>query len=320
MDKSILNNAIAGKIREILAEKKMSQREFAVKMGKKESEVSRWLSGAQGFTTTTLNKISSVLGVSVLPNEVKSPEKSGSKNIAIILAGGVGSRVGVGKPKQFVNVLGKPILAYTLDAFQKHSEIDAIEVVCVETHIDYLKKLCDKFGFSKVKWITPGGSTFQESVMHGVDNLKGKIGDDDIVLIHYGASPYVSKEIISDGIKVCRQKGNCVSATPCYLLTGSNDNGKESTKWVDRDKIMQLNSPQCFRFEYVVQLYEEAVEKQLLDKVEPHTTSLMYLMGRTIYFSKGDQTNIKITTKEDLDMFEGYALLKMIREQENDKW
>ena len=231
-------------------------------------------------------------------------------NVVVILAGGVGSRVGANKPKQFIEVLGKPVIAYTLDVFEEHKEIDEIEVVCLESHIEYLKEITKKYGYKKVKWIVKGGKDFQESVMNGIDNLKGKVKDDDIILVHYAASPFVTKEIITDGIRVAEKKGNSTSATPCYLLTGSNDNGLQSTKWIDRDKIMQLNAPQCFKYAYVKQLYDEAREKNLLIKVEPHTTSLMYLMGRTIYFSKGNQTNIKITTKEDLDLFEGYILMK----------
>ena len=82
-------------------------------------------------------------------------------NIAVILAGGVGSRVGAGMPKQFVKILGKPVIVYTIEAFQKHEDIDAIEVVCVKSHIDYMKELVDTYGLSKVKWITEGGADFQ---------------------------------------------------------------------------------------------------------------------------------------------------------------
>lgn len=231
-------------------------------------------------------------------------------NIAIILAGGVGSRCGKDKPKQFIEILGKPILVYTIETFQKHMEIDAIEIVCIEQYMEYLEELITKYHLSKVKWITKGGTTFQDSVINGVFHLQNKVGIDDIVLIHYGASPFVSEDIITDGIRVCKEKGNSTSATPCYLLVGNNEEGLQSTQWIDRDKIMQLNSPQCFKFGYVYQLYQEAIEKGILTQVEPHTTSLMYKMGRTIYFSKGNQTNIKITTKEDLELFEGYVLKK----------
>lgn len=234
-------------------------------------------------------------------------------NIAVILAGGVGSRVGAGKPKQFIEILGKPIIAYTLDAFEEHNEIDKIEIVCIESHVEQLKEIIKKYDYKKVNWIVKGGKNFQESVMNGIDELKDKVEENDIVLVHYAASPFVTEDIITDGIRVAKEKGNSTSATPCYLLTGSNDDGIQSTKWIDRDKIIQLNAPQCFKYGYVKQLYQEAKEKQLLDKVEPHTTSLMYLMGRTIYFSKGNQTNIKITTKEDLDLLEGYILMKQKR-------
>lgn len=234
-------------------------------------------------------------------------------NVPIILAGGIGSRVGADRPKQFIEILGKPILVYTIEAFQNHPEIDAIEVVCIESHINYLKELVGKFNLDKVKWITPGGKDFQHSVINGVNNLKGKIDDEDIVLVHYGASPFVSEDIISDAINVCKQKGNSSPAISSPLLLGSND-GEKSTKWIDRDQVMILNAPQCFKFSYVCQLFDEAIEKNLIEKVEPHTTTLMYLMGREIYLSKGSQTNIKITTKEDLDLFKGFVLMKKLDE------
>ena len=229
--------------------------------------------------------------------------------VPIILAGGVGSRVGADIPKQFIKVLGKPILVYTIEAFQNHPEIDAIEVVCIKSHMDYLKELVDEYNLDKVKWITEGGVDFQHSVINGVNNLKGVLDDDDIVLVHYGASPFVQEEIITDAIRVCREKGNSSPAMSSPLLVGTND-GDKSTEWIDRDKIVIFNAPQCFKFSYVTQLFDEAIEKDLIDKVEPHTTTLMYLMGREIYFSKSSQINIKITNKEDIELFKGYVLAK----------
>ncbi len=227
----------------------------------------------------------------------------------MILAGGVGSRLGAGIPKQFVEVMGKPVLVYTIEAFQEHPEIDGIEVVCIEAYMNELKALVEKYNLSKVKWITQGGEDFQHSVLNGIKNLEMTADENDILLIHYGASPFVSEDIISDCIRVAKEKGNSTSATPCYLLMGSND-GDYSAQWVDRDKVMQLNSPQCFKYGYVQALYERAEKEKLLETVEPHTTSLMYLMGEKIYFAKGNQTNIKITTKEDLKLFYGYVLAK----------
>ena len=230
-------------------------------------------------------------------------------NVPIILAGGVGSRVGADRPKQFIDVLGKPVLVYTIEAFQNHPEIDAIEVVCIKSHIGYLKELIDEYNLNKVKWITEGGEDFQHSVINGVNNLKGKLDDDDVILVHYGASPFITPDIISDAIRVCKEKGNSSPAISSPLLLGSND-GDRSLNWIDRDQVMILNSPQCFKFSYVTQLYQEAIENDFIDKVEPHTTTLMYYMGREIYLSKSNQLNIKITTEEDLDLFKGYVLMR----------
>lgn len=234
-------------------------------------------------------------------------------NYAIILAGGIGSRVGANVPKQFVEILGKPVLVYTIEAYQNHPDIDGIEVVCVKNYEETLKDLIEKYHLTKVRWICQGGATFQDSVYNGVKNLEGKIDKNDIVMVHYGAAPFTTEEIITDGIRVCKEHGSSVSVTPCFQLMGTNDGNGESKNWVDRDKYVQLACPQSYRFQYICDIYEEAIEKNLLSKVEPHTTSLMYLMGKTLYQSYGDQSNIKITTKEDLDIFEGYVLMRMNR-------
>lgn len=231
-------------------------------------------------------------------------------NIAVILAGGIGSRVGADVPKQFIEVFGKPILAYTIECFEKHCEIDAIEIVCIETYVDYMKDLVKKYSLSKVKWIVKGGNTFQESVLKGIEGLQGKVCDEDVVLVHFSASPFVSDEIISDSIRVCNQKGNAISTTPFYLLSGIKDDECQSSKWIDRETIACMSTPHTFKYGFISELYEEAVESGVINEVEPHTTTLMYKMGRPIYFSKGSQTNIKITTKEDLDLFEAYVLRK----------
>lgn len=228
----------------------------------------------------------------------------------IVLAGGVGSRVGADIPKQFVEVLNKPILAYTIENFQNYSEIDAIEVVCHSSWIDYCENMVCVYGLTKVKWITPGGETFQDSVMNGINNLKGKMQENDYVLIQYGAAPFTSDKIISDVIQVMKRNGSSVSGTPCYQLMGSNDGNGVSKTWIDRDKYIQIACPYGFKFGYLLDVYERATVQGLLEKIEPHTTSLMYALGDELQLAYGDQTNIKITTKEDLDLFEGYVLMK----------
>ena len=237
-------------------------------------------------------------------------------NIAVILAGGVGSRVGAGIPKQFIEVLGKPILAYTIEPFDKHPDIDGILVVCVKPYVDYIWEMKDKYGFQKLRWVTEGGATFQESVMNGMNYLKDKVEDNDTVLFHFGASPFIKSDIIADVIRVCKEKGtNAISTTDYYLLSGEkkttasvSDPENYTERYIDRDTIAVMNTPHAFQFGFLVDMYKEAVESGVIDTVEPHTTTLMYAMGKKIHFSKGSQDNIKITRKEDIELFEGYIL------------
>lgn len=227
--------------------------------------------------------------------------------VAMILAGGVGSRVGADRPKQFIEIFGKPIIYYTTMIYQQHPEVEVIEIVCHKSWKDYLEKLVHDNNLSKVKWIADGGDTFQESVINGMNFLKDKIQDEDIVMIHYGASPFTSQKTLTDGIRICKEKGMSASCIPCYQLIGSSDNSEESKTWIDRDKLVQVTCPQSFKYSYLKNVYKRAEESGLLEKIEPHTTSLMYALGDTIYKSYGDQTNIKITTQEDLKLFEGYV-------------
>ena len=225
----------------------------------------------------------------------------------ILIAGGVGNRLGAGIPKQFVEVLGKPIIAYTMELFQNHPEIDGIELVCVDGYQDELRKIADNHHISKVIKIVKGGSEYERSIMNGVEGLKGIAKPNDVVIIHWAASPFVTDEIISDNIRVCKEKGNAMSACPAYLLYGSND-GEQSKKNINRDTIKILAAPQSFLYKNIVDIYKEVEKRNLFESVEAHTTAFMTALGIPIYFSKGSQTNIKITTKEDLELFTGYVL------------
>ena len=243
-------------------------------------------------------------------------------NVALILAGGVGTRLGAKIPKQFIEVLGKPVLAYSIEAFESHPEIDAVLVACVKPYIDYVWQMKEKYNLSKLKWITEGGDTFQGSVLNGIQFLENKIEREDIVLVHFGASPFITEDIISDCIKVCKEKGNAISTTDYLLLSGEKKTtetvlapGNYTEKYINRDTIAVMNTPHAFQYGFLLDMYEEAIETGVIDTVEPHTTTLMYALGKRIYFSKGSQTNIKITTKEDLDLFEGYVLMKKKRGQ-----
>ncbi len=245
-------------------------------------------------------------------------------NIAVILAGGVGNRLGAGIPKQFVEILGRPILAYTIEPFDKHPDVDAILVVCVKPYIDFIWELKEKYGFEKLKWVTEGGATFQESVMNGMNYLTGKVRMDDTVLFHFGASPFIKPDIITDVIRVCKEKGtNAISTTDYLLLSGIkkstasvSDSENYTDEYINRDTIAVMNTPHAFQYGFLVDMYKEAVDTGVIDTVEPHTTTLMYALRKRIFFSKGSQDNIKITTKDDLEMFEGYVLEQQRKNEE----
>ena len=231
------------------------------------------------------------------------------------MAGGVGNRVGAGIPKQFVEVLGKPVITYTMQKLQQCTDIDAIELVCVDGYQDNLKKLVDSNNIDKVIKIVTGGKDYEHSIMNGVDGLKGLAKDDDVIMLHWAASPFVSDEILKDNIRVCKEKGNAMSSCSAFLLYGTND-GDHSDKVINRDTFKTLSAPQSFLYKNIVEFYRQVEEKHLFDYIEAHTTSLMAELEWPIYFSKGDQTNIKITTPEDIKLFEGYVLYEQAHSKE----
>lgn len=234
-------------------------------------------------------------------------------NYVIIIAGGVGSRLGAKVPKQFVEVLGKPVIAYTMEHFQNHPDVDAIELVCVDGYQEHLKGIAEKYGITKLLKIVTGGSEYERSIMNGVAGLEGIAKPDDLVIIHWAASPFLSEEIITDNIRVCKEKGNAITASYSYLLYGTND-GDHAKKSINRDTFMTLAAPQSFKYKVITDIYRQVEEKRLFDYVETHTPAFMAELDIPIFFSKGSHTNIKITEKEDIDLFLGFLLAKKYKE------
>ena len=237
-------------------------------------------------------------------------------NTVIILAGGIGARVGADIPKQFIEVLGKPILAYTLENFEKNEQIDAIEIVCHKDWKDEVIRICSAYGISKVRWLADGGDTFQESTMNGIFHLKGKLDPEDIVVIAFGVSPLTTTDIVNDSIRVAQTHGNAISAEDSVLCTCIKDDEYSTTQNLIRETIKGFSNPWTFRFGELVEAYEEVQRRGILDDLEPHTTSVYLALGKRLWFSKSSGYNFKITLKEDLDKFEGLLLLKQQREAE----
>ena len=229
-------------------------------------------------------------------------------NIAIILSGGTGMRVGANIPKQFIKVQGKPILAYTLENFQNDPEIDEIEIVCHKDWTQNVRDICRKYDIAKLRWLTNGGATFQKSTLNGIFNLRDKISRDDIVVIAFGVSPLCTEDIINDSIRVAKKYGNGISAEDSPLCTCIKDDEYSTTQNLIRETIKGFSSPWTFRYGELLDAYDEAIRKGILDKIEPHTTSVYLALGKRLWFSKSSGYNFKITVKEDLDKFEGLLM------------
>lgn len=224
-------------------------------------------------------------------------------NIAVIIAGGVGARTGQRIPKQFINVYDKPILLYTLERFQIHKEIDAIEVVCLKGWEEVLQTYALQYGIAKLKWIVSGGESGQESIYKGLRNLRRECESEDIVVIHDGIRPMVEDDVISSCISCCRENGNGVTALPIYEQIFKVLDDKTTDAYIPRETLRIVQTPQAYRYHDVLAAYEEGYRKGIGVQTSAYANTLMTDLGHTLYFSLGSTKNIKITTKDDIEIF-----------------
>lgn len=226
--------------------------------------------------------------------------------IAIVIAGGSGRRMGQSIPKQFINVYDKPVIIYTLESFQRHPQIDAIEVVCIDGWHDVLRAYARQFGITKLKWIVSGGESGQESIRNGVFALEDKLSLDDIVIIHDGIRPLVEEEVLSDVIVKCRQYGNAITSMPYNEQIFVIDDDISTTKYIPRETLRRVATPQAYKFGRLDWAYHEAFEKQIGIYGSSYTNTMMVELGERLYFAAGSDKNIKLTTQDDLELFKGY--------------
>ena len=227
-------------------------------------------------------------------------------NIAIIIAGGSGQRMGQDIPKQFINVYDKPVLLYTLESFQKHPQIDAIEVVCIDGWHDIVWAYANQFNISKLKWIVSGGQTSQESIRNGVFFLEDKCTDEDVIIIHDGIRPLVDESVLSDVIIKCQQYGNGVTSLPYNEQIFVIDDEISTTKYIPRETLRRVSTPQAYKFGKLDWAYHEAFEKNIGIQKSAYANTMMVELGERLYFAAGSDKNIKLTTKDDLEMFKAY--------------
>lgn len=232
--------------------------------------------------------------------------------VALLTAAGMGTRMGQDIPKQFMYVENKPIIIHTMEAFQRHPGIDAILVVTLPAWIEVLRAYAAQFNITKLKWIVPGGETGQESIYNGLITLKKEMKKDDIIMVHDGNRCFVSGEIISNSLATLRIHGSAVAAIPCVeAVFRSSDNGKSATISIPREQLYRTQTPHTYFFEKLLWAHEEAKKRGI--KNTAASCTLMQQLGETVYFSKGSEENLKITTVDDMMIFK--ALLHTKRDE-----
>lgn len=248
------------------------------------------------------------------------------KKIAVIVASGVGARMGMDIPKQFVripveyegNILeDKEVLTYTLVAFQQHPLIDEIVVVTLENYKDHVMDEAKEYNITKLKALITGGETVQESIRNGVFSLEGYANPDDIIIVHDGVRPVVDTDVLTDVIEVCEEKGNSVTSLPYNEQIFLIDDIDPTTthQYINRDKLRRVCTPQAYRFEILDKAYHDAFEQKIGIYPPSYTNNMMVDLGYTLNFAKGSEKNIKLTTPDDMTTFKAYKIQEYLKKK-----
>ena len=234
--------------------------------------------------------------------------------IDLIMAGGSGNRMGQDIPKQFIHVDDCPIIIHTMKAFERHPDVHAIAVVCLEGWETVLRSYANQFSIKKLKWIFPGGNTGMESIHNGIYGLKREgCTDDDLVLIHDSVRPLLSQEIISSNIAICKKYGYAITGIQCREAILESEDGFTTQTSIPRDSLIRTQTPQTFRLGNIIRVHEEARQKGITNSVAS-CTLVAEVGNRTMHIVPGSEKNIKITTVEDLEM------LKALMHTSKESW
>ncbi|HGC8835850.1 TPA: 2-C-methyl-D-erythritol 4-phosphate cytidylyltransferase [Streptococcus agalactiae] len=223
-------------------------------------------------------------------------------NIGVIFAGGVGRRMNTkGKPKQFLEVHGKPIIVHTIDIFQNTEAIDAVVVVCVSDWLDYMNNLVERFNLTKVKAVVAGGETGQMSIFKGLEAAEQLATDDAVVLIHDGVRPLINEEVINANIQSVKETGSAVTSVRAKETVVLVNDSSKISEVVDRTRSFIAKAPQSFYLSDILFVERDAISKGITDAIDSST--LMGMYNRELTIVEGPYENIKITTPDDFYMF-----------------
>lgn len=223
-------------------------------------------------------------------------------NIAMVLAGGSGTRMGIEIPKQFIEVEGKPLIIHTIESFQKNSSIDAIVMVCRSDYREKLTEWIDKYKLTKVKFIADNGDTRQLSVKNGLKAISGAVKADDVILIHDGARPLITDDIINRNIDGVKEFGAVNTVIPCTDTLVISKGGKSLEGVADRSIHYQCQTPQSFKYEVIIKAHRFAEEGGIDSATDD--CQLVSKMGHNVHLVEGSKLNFKVTTREDLMILE----------------
>lgn len=204
-------------------------------------------------------------------------------------------------PKQFLHIHDKPVIVYTMERFQSIPDVDGIYVVTLPGWISFVEAYARQFGISKLKGVVAGGETGHASIHNGLVEIAKSCPADTTVMIHDGIRPMVDESIITDNLKVFREKGNATTVIPCVEVVFRSDSPLEATELLDRSKVWRTQTPQTFRLDKLLWAHAEVSRRGLPPPVA--TCHLMAALGETVYFSRGSEKNIKLTTVDDMDIF-----------------
>ncbi|MBQ3080235.1 MAG: 2-C-methyl-D-erythritol 4-phosphate cytidylyltransferase [Clostridia bacterium] len=225
-------------------------------------------------------------------------------NIALIFAGGTGKRLNSRtRPKQFLELNGKPIIIHTLEYFETSKDIDAICVVCLKGWIEFLNGLLEKFRITKVRWVVPGGETGQDSIFCGLQAIHESCenAEDTLVLMHDGVRPLIDTETISDVVSCARQNGNAIVVTSAYETIITVDENEQVDAVVDRTRAKLARSPQAFFLSDIYGAHVKARKEGYTGAIDSAT--LMNYYGMKLFTVEGPIENIKITSPSDFYIF-----------------
>lgn len=230
--------------------------------------------------------------------------------IALLTAGGSGTRMHQDIPKQFLTINDRPVIIYTLENFQKHPEIDVIAVVCLKGWEQVLMAYAEQFNITKLKHVVTGGETGQESIRNGLFMLEEIYKDDDIVIIHDGNRPMLSADVISDNIVTVKKYGCAIAAIPCTEAVMKTEDGIVSVDSYERSTLRRTQTPHGFFLKKICDLHRRAIAAGITNSVASCT--MMFDLGEQVYFSAGSEKNLKLTTVEDIDIFKALLNAKRI--------